>query len=138
MEKEIFREGDKVFDVRHGWGEVIAVYNDRYVSVKFKKECDIFSCMYRFNGIFGKGDETSMLSFKEYTLQGFTQERPIDYTEYIRKWGKFWNDNPECFTIGILKGYEQGGHKPFHSVDLDFQNFKPLTDEQVKILELES
>ena len=78
-----------------------------------------------------------VLSFTEYTLKGFTQERPVNYEEYIGKWGKFWNDNPKYFTIGILKGYEQGGHKPFQSVSLDFQNFQPLTDEQIKTLNLE-
>ena len=78
------------------------------------------------------------LSFTEYGLNNkFTQKRPINYNDYIGKWGKFWNDNPKYFTIGILKGYEQDGHKPFQSVSLDFQKFKPLTEEQVKILELE-
>lgn len=140
MEKEIFRIGDKVFDIRHGWGTIVK-YNatQNYpIEVEFDKD-DLEELIYYTK--YGKDyklNDAGLLSFTEYDLVngGFSQERPINYEEYIGKWGKFWNDNPEYFTIGILKGYEQGGYKPFQSISLDFQNFEPLTDEQIKILEL--
>lgn len=140
MEKEIFRIGDKVFDIRHGWGTIVK-YNatQNYpIEVEFDKD-DLEELIYYTK--YGKDyklNDAGLLSFTEYDLVngGFSQERPINYEKYIGKWGKFWNDNPEYFTIGILKGYEQGGYKPFQSISLDFQNFEPLTDEQIKILEL--
>lgn len=136
MKKEIFRKGDRVFDIRYGWGKVGYVSKDGEITVNFKKHEKYVTRVYNPGGKLYTEDEHPMLSFTEYTLQGFSQERPIDYNVYIGKWGKFWNDNPKYFTIGILEGYEQGGHKPFQSISLDFQNFEPLTDEQIKILEL--
>lgn len=136
MKKEIFRKGDRVFDIRYGWGKVGYVSKDGEITVNFKKHEKYVTRVYNPGGKLYTEDEHPMLSFTEYTLQGFSQERPIDYNVYIGKWGKFWNDNPKYFTIGILEGYEQGGHKPFQSVSLDFQNFQPLTDEQIKTLNL--
>ena len=138
MAKEIFRVGDRVFDIIFGWGKVTEVYyfqNRNYpVSVQFENSI----IKYTYDGKWNTADSYSRLSFTEYGLDDkFSQERPIDYTEYIGKWGRFWNDNPEYFTIGILKGYEQDSHKPFQSISLDFQNFEPLTDEQIKVLGLE-
>ena len=62
--KDIFKEGDRVFHIQHGWGTIRAVLSDMYV--------------------FDKGDENlgfpkdnnKTLSFTEYTLEGFSQERP--------------------------------------------------------------
>lgn len=140
MDKQIFEKGDKVFDIRYGWGTIVK-YNatQNYpIEVKFDKNDLEELIRYTKYGKDYKLDDAGLLSFTEYGLDNrFSQERPIDYTEYIGKWGKFWNDNPKYFTIGILKGYEQGGYKPFQSISLDFQNFEPLTDEQIKILELE-
>lgn len=139
MAKEIFRVGDRVFDIIFGWGKVTEVYyfqNRNYpVSVQFENSI----IKYTYDGKWNTADSYSRLSFTEYGLDDkFSQESPVNYEDCIEKWGKFWNDNPEYFTIGILKGYEQDGHKPFQSVSLDFQNFKPLTDEQVKILGLKN
>ena len=139
MDKQIFKLGDRVYDIRHGWGTITRVTDDFKsffpIWVDFDNGYD--KQVYTLEGA-SKIDKIPMLSFTEYGFDDrFTQGKSINYHDYLNKWGKFWNDNPEYFTIGILKGYEQGGHKPFHSVNLDFQNFKPLTDEQVKILELE-
>ena len=107
---------------------------DYPVSVQFENSVII----YTYDGKWAHGDSYSRLSFTEYGFDNrFSQERPVNYEDCIEKWGKFWNDNPEYFTIGILKGYEQDSHKPFQSISLDFQNFEPLTDEQIKILKLE-
>ena len=141
MNKQIFKVGDRVFDVRYGWGTIVK-YNatQNYpIEVKFDKNDLEELIRYTKYGKDYKLDDAGLLSFTEYDLinGGFSQERPVNYEDCIEKWGKFWNDNPEYFTIGILKGYEQDSHKRFQSVSLDFQNFKPLTDEQIKILNLE-
>ena len=134
MKKEIFRVGDRVFDIRYGWGEIVSINSDRAYPITA-----VFNgskTNYTYKGESSTGN-IQTLSFKEYGFDNrFSQERPVNYEDCIEKWGKFWNDNPESLTIGILKGYEQGGHKPFQSISLDFQNFEPLTDEQIKILEL--
>lgn len=146
MEKQIFKIGDRVFDIDYGWGEVkeahyqeTTLYSMRYpILVKFQTS----SSYYTLDGKWAHGDSYPRLSFTEYDFVngGFSQERPpINYEEYIGKWGKFWDtDNPKYFTIGILKGYEQDSYKPFQSVSLDFKNFKPLTDEQIKVLGLKN
>lgn len=138
MNKQFFKIGDRVFDIIFGWGKVTEVYyfqnRDYPVSVQFENSI----IKYTYDGKWNTADSYSRLSFIEYGFDDrFSQERPVNYEDCIEKWGKFWNDNPEYFTIGILKGYEQDSHKPFQSISLDFQNFEPLTDEQVKILELE-
>ena len=125
MEKEIFRKEDKVFDISYGWGIVKLIDNYAKFPIGVKFGDNLIS--YTADGKKSLISVAPTLSFTEYGLNNkFTQKRPINY-----------NDNPKYFTIGILKGYEQDGHKPFQSVSLDFQKFKPLTEEQVKILELE-
>ena len=138
MDKQIFEKGDKVFDIMYGWGVVEELHQDEERSypliVRFS---DFDTLYYTRDGKSNTSDSHPILSFTEYGFDNrFSQERPINYEDCIEKWGKFWNDNPEYFTIGILKGYEQGGYKPFQSISLDFQNFEPLTDEQIKVLEL--
>ena len=71
----IFKKGDKVFDHACGWGEVIEIdLEDRYypIIVQFKKGVST----YKLNGCEYDQQELSTLSFTEYTLEGFSQERP--------------------------------------------------------------
>jgi hypothetical protein len=64
MKKEIFKVGDRVYHYTYGWGEVTSHEEDKIITVKFSDDTITF--------IDGK-----LLSFTEYTLQGFSQERPI-------------------------------------------------------------
>ena len=68
MDKEIFKVGDKVFDFKYGWG---FVYDAR---------CPIIVRFSEYTVSYAKKD-LKTLSFTEYTLQGFTQERPILFPE---------------------------------------------------------
>ena len=147
MEKEIFRVGDKVFDIRYGWGTIIK-YNatQNYpIEVKFDKNDLEEIIRYTKYGKDYKLDDAGLLSFTEYDLVngGFSQERPINYKDYMDKWGKFWNmENKEDMVIKKL--YK---HIPYTTnlrfqcligrVSMCYKNFEPLTDEQVKILNLE-
>ena len=70
MEKEIFKVGDRVYDIVWGWGIVIA--SDSWVAVDFNSTRQIFTK----DGRYAEYSKTT-LSFTEYTLQGFSQERPI-------------------------------------------------------------
>ena len=77
MEK--FKVGDRVYCIIFGWGVVN--------KVRFDGDYPIEVNFYSENGIYytidGRYFDTSKptLSFTEYTLQGFTQERPITLPE---------------------------------------------------------
>lgn len=74
----IFKVGDKVFHIEYGWGEVTLESADKPypIEVQFKSYRTSFT---------KDGKEAiyyrPMLSFTEYTLQGFSQERPIELPE---------------------------------------------------------
>jgi hypothetical protein len=66
----IFRKGDRVYHYEHGWGHVIEtcdMYDFILVNVNFANN------PLHIKNTFKNG---YMLSFTEYTLEGFTQERP--------------------------------------------------------------
>ena len=140
MDKQIFKVGDRVFDIHFGWGEVKTILTEgsHTIHVKFVNGID-----YNFTKD-GKSFEKSInptLSFTEYNLTegGFSQKRPINYEEYIGKWGVFWDTNPQHFRImGKLVGYIQNSKKPFKGISHNFRYFEPLTEEEVKMLNLKS
>lgn len=135
--KTIFKTGDRVFDIRFGWGTVKEVLDTLYhnypITVFFDNIGNVIT--YASDGSFGAG-MPQMLSFTEYTLQGFSQERLVNYEEYIGKWGVFWDRRCNGYYISKLKGIDiNNGFTEF--VDSDsgkWDKFRPLTDEQIKIL----
>ena len=66
-----FKAGDRVYDVVWGWG-IVTVTN---LSVEVKFDSGIYQS-YKKDGRYSE-DSKPTLSFTEYTLQGFSQERPI-------------------------------------------------------------
>ena len=91
MAKEIFKVGDRVYDAMCGWGAVKDI-DEHLVFVKFYKDDNIEE--YHDDGRFCKSDINPRLSFTEYGFDDrFSQERPINYNDYIGKWGKFWDIN---------------------------------------------
>ena len=73
--KEVFKKGDRVYCVIHGHGVVVDIEENAAfpIRVDFKDESDIG---YTTDGrYYAKVNPT--LSFTEYTLRGFSQERPI-------------------------------------------------------------
>jgi len=72
----IFKKGDRVFHITKGWGTVEHINNERELGVLVSFDS---RCINTFTQD-GKEFQTSLhstLSFTEYTLQGFSQERPI-------------------------------------------------------------
>ena len=62
-----FKEGDRVYHVEYGWGEVLEEINFYgNLKITFDKEVPQWCFI-----------DKSFISFTEYTLQGFTQERPV-------------------------------------------------------------
>ena len=137
--KTIFKKGDRVFDYIKGWGEIVHTYSDNWEKV----DDNYTVCVVKFDSSkeiihFTKYLATKMLSFTEYTLQGFTQEKPVNYEEYVGKWGKFWDyDFKKSCIIGKLCRYHSEDSKPFKVTSLHFEYFEPLSEEQIKTLNLE-
>lgn len=135
--KTIFEKGDKVFDIRFGWGVVIFMYSFDWekeedsklvCDVKFKNEEEVH---------YSKKVASKLLSFTEYTFKGFNQIHKKDYSPYIGKWCKFRHrDYEEFYYLCILKSVDEKGYF-WDSEDDNWEICEPLTDEQIKILELE-
>lgn len=71
--KTIFKTGDKVFDYRYGWGLVTdGPDEDNLIAVKFITDENT----YYSDGTWDLNCVAPSLSFTEYTLKGFSQERP--------------------------------------------------------------
>lgn len=132
-----FEVGDKVFDIRYGWGEVLQIGDPKGwfpIVVRFKNDPE--EIVYAEDGRSKFEDDVPLLSFTEYTLHGFTAEKPIDYNKFIGKWGMFWsNKDKDERIIGKLEGYDDRYFKSTTSITL-YAYFKPLTDEQIKSLGL--
>jgi hypothetical protein len=75
MKQQIFKKQDRVYHFLYGWGEVIKLLsnnNQSWVRVQFDKQEKGFEDNFR---------DGFLLSFTEYTLEGFSQERPEDVPE---------------------------------------------------------
>lgn len=87
--KQVFKEGDRVYLYPLGWGD-IEYKSDYDYSIYFKSIEDK-----RYIG----GDVRSLLSFTEYTLDGFSQERPEELpNEGDIVWVR--NADPGIWAIG--------------------------------------
>ena len=137
MEKQIFKRGDKVFHYAYKWGKVIKTREEAYkgetiVVVAFE---DKEAGMVNFQG---RG--ILLLSFTEYTLQGFSQERPIDWNDYVGKWGKFTDIGDEDVVISKLTRVMNMKKEAYPFVSSDgnyYEHFECLTQEQIEVLGLE-
>lgn len=141
MKNKIFEVGDRVYDATFGWGIVAAINKTTLLPITVKFERDKM-----FYTIDGKTYPTAIkpiLSFTEYGFDNrFTQERLINNGDYIDKWGKFWNNkDKEDFVIKKLYTFFNKPALRFCCKINDnfiwFDNFKPLTDKQIKNLGLE-
>lgn len=72
--KSIFKVGDKVFDIRYGWGIVEDIIKDWEYLNRVCFENNIYES-YTYDGRFNRSI-MPFLSFTEYKLEGFSQERP--------------------------------------------------------------
>ena len=80
------------------------------------------------------------LSTKPYTLEGFTQESIIDWSKYFNTWGIFYDEEEDFESanrVGRLHDYDNDNIYPFQTYGGEsYMNFKPLTEEQIKIIDL--
>ena len=140
MSVSIFKVGDRVYDIRFGWGTVKHIQEDvsSYFPVNVLFDNDKSQNLKFYSYELDGEKYINLLSFTEYTLQGFSQRRPIDYEECIGKWGKFWNKDSNDIVIDkLIDYYGDYVYTPFESRFTQYQYFEPLTEEQIKILNLE-
>ena len=87
MKETVFKVGDRVYCLLFGWGKVKCsldpTSNDYPVEVIFKDtDGDDTFKSYTHDGCYYTGYHTKpTLSFTEYKLDGFSQERPIELPE---------------------------------------------------------
>ena len=94
MSKTVFKVGDKVFSIHYGWGKIIGIDADSPYPVKvdFYKVSRLQTFLLNGSEI---AKEVPTLSFTEYTLSGFSQERPMELPELceeimVSNSGKTW------------------------------------------------
>ncbi len=75
----MFKVGDKVYNYQYGWG-IVKEELTRYIMVVFDN-CKSVSIPFYKDGKETPRSEHPTLSFTEYTLQGFSQERPNELPE---------------------------------------------------------
>ncbi len=82
MENKIFKVGDRVYHFDFGWGvidDISESENDLHpIQVTFEEDTKYFTIDGRYNDY----SKNKSLSFTEYTLQGFSQERLIELPEF--------------------------------------------------------
>ena len=81
-----FQIGDRVFDIRYGWGTVTIFDGDHDVAIKFDNST---------NDHYFSGKGVGTISFTEYTLDGYSDERPEPSWENI--WDEFLES--ECGSV---------------------------------------
>lgn len=130
MEKQIFKVGDRVFVYPCGWGNVTKINVNGHPMI--------------YNAYFDRGDELEVrqyqMSFTEYQLNGLSQERPINYEDYIGCWGLFWNKRSNVdkhgYVLKRLMSFNKSYFKTFNGIA--WHNFEPLNEEQLKAFNLEN
>lgn len=126
----IFKKGDKVFDIRYGWGvvtfvNILAV--DWPIEVLFDGEEELTDD-YTFDGrAFINYPPT--LSFTEYTLEGFSQERP---EELPKKGDICWvrDDDDDDWVISHFMDYKLDKTFPY-GTSIDMTNGSRATWRQM-------
>lgn len=96
MENKIFKKGEKVFDIRYGWGLVFEVYT-LVVYVKYSEE--------EVNYTYSKPD-IKLLSYTEYTLQGFSQVRLPEKGELVLVKEEEW----ENWETAVFDSFVNGNY----------------------------
>ena len=77
-----------------------------------------------------------LLSFTEYTLRGFNQKHKEDYSKHIGKWCIFKDSEEDALYINKLRSFDVNGFFQ-DSEYISWNICEPLTEEQIKILNLE-
>jgi len=131
MKETVFKVGDKVYCVIYGWGKVtdISTVGSFPLEVTFPNEDDD-EFDERYYSLDGKYNFNSSptLSFTEYTLNGFSQERPIELPEVGEE--IMVSNDGEHWVIGKFREYIKRSDHPIevaiHGDRYNYKYFKRL------------
>jgi hypothetical protein len=109
MEKTVFKKGDRVFDIQYGWGIVTHIFGDHSfpIRIQYSHEANYYTS----SGKASVNESKSILSFTEYTLQGFSQERPIELPEVGEQ--VMFSDDGKSWELGNFIEYRADYEKPY-------------------------
>jgi len=124
--KTPFKVGDPVYCIIRGWGKVKSIVGEDEefpVVVNFGKDEFEFGT-YTLDGRYFLESEPT-LSFTEYTLKGFSQERPIELPEVGEE--IVVSNNELIWSIAFFEYYEMHSEYPvFTSGSIRFKYFRRL------------
>ena len=131
MELE-FKEGERVFDIRYGWGTIKEPINECFTAVIFDKD-RIIEC-------YDERTAVNLLAYEEYEIK----KKPASkYQNLIGQWGIFTDyfGEFENVVVGKLKRVEEVGGYIYFVVNTCRGNermrcFVPFTDDMIERLGL--
>lgn len=139
----MFTLNQKVFDYFYGWGKVKIVYKEDRLTVHFPEDLRVDysknGCRF-LSAVKGDVSKYPTLATKEYTLDGFTQESQeskVDWEDYIGKWCIFKDFEDDPIYIDRLKSVDERGVFYDQGNETNWLKCKPLTEEQVRILNIQ-
>lgn len=124
--KHNFKVGDKVFDYRYGWMIIISSENKNNENSK-DHVCTIINNSNKY--IHYYNEDIKALSFTEYTLDGYSNEIPIE--EF--KIGYFWDDDDfsACIYSKLIKIHPNSDYKYESLSENRYEKFS-LTPPEIK------
>lgn len=131
----MFKVGDKVFDIQYGWGQVTGIFIslDYPVFVEFNGA----SQSYTSDGKFYKKSQQAVLSFTEYKLEGFSQERPKPKLPFKVGDVVYLSDGDVWITEKLMVIVDNKAKYPFmafsHNQYSDLATENPLKNPDTKI-----
>ncbi len=127
-----YKEGERVFDIRYGWGTVREPMNECFVTVKFDED-GVIEC-------YDERSAVNLLAYEEYEIK----KKPASkYQNLIGQWGIFTDyfGEFENVVVGKLKRVEEVGGYIYFVVNTCRGNermrcFVPFTDDMIERLGL--
>ncbi len=122
----MFKVGDKVYHIKYGWGIIQEIAG---LQALFRYTCDNLIGDQIVDAYDDKVLCFDLLSFTEYTLQGFTQKRPIILPE-VGELCLVRNGDDEGWIAVVFKEYLPSEEYPYKSDRLGYKQLK-----RIKILD---
>lgn len=124
----MFKVGDRVFNYQYGWGTINEELT-KYILVLFDN-CKSVSIPFAKDGKETSRSERPTLSFTEYTLQGFSQERPPIELPEVGDWCLVRDNKQTVWQAGFFKEYRPDNEFPFST---DIGSWKQI--KRIKLLD---
>ncbi len=124
----MFKVGDRVFNYQYGWGTINEELT-KFILVLFDS-CKSVSIPFYKDGKETSRSERPTLSFTEYTLEGFSQERPPVELPEVGDWCLVRDNKQTVWQAGFFKEYRPDNEFPFVT---DIGNWKQI--KRIKIID---